>query len=95
MFNDLTPFFDPDNGMDVAVCRIDGVDHNGYLNGVVSEFYLDNSGPAIERYTFEVAAFTGWRSTVGKTVTIDSDDYKIEGIDNDGTGVLTLNLYAL
>lgn len=95
MFNDLAPFFDPGNGMDIKACRIDGVNHNGYLNGVASEFYMDNSGPAIERYTFEMQSFTGWRSIVGKTVTIESDSYAVEGIDSDGTGVLILNLYAL
>ena len=94
MFNDTEPFFNMGNGLDIVPGVIDGTRHNGYLNGVASEFYLDNSGPAVERYTFECREFTGWRSAVGKTIVISEVSYKIDGIDNDGTGVLVLNLYA-
>jgi len=94
MFNDLSLFFDPNNGMDIVPCVIDGVDHHGYLNGVAAEFHMDNSGPGVERYTFETKEFTGWRSVVGKTVTVNSKSYTIDGIDTDGTGVLVFDLFA-
>ena len=94
MFKDMTPFFDENNGTDIAAGVIDGVTHNGYLNGVEAEFYLDNSGPAVERYTFDIEYFAGWRSVVGKTIVVNGENHLIDGIDNDGTGVLTLQLFA-
>lgn len=94
MFNVLELFFSPNSGLDVKRGVIDGREHNGYINGLAAEFHMDNSGPAVERYTFEIMEFTGWRSVIGKTIVIDDSNYLIESIENDGTGVITLALYA-
>ena len=46
MFKDMTPFFDENNGTDITAGVINGVTHNGYLNGVEAEFYLGQQRPS-------------------------------------------------
>lgn len=75
----------------------------GYLDADQAEFYLDGAVPAQERYVFTTEVFTRWRQAKNATFTIAADDaalralpttFKVTGAQPDGTGLLTLQLYA-
>lgn len=66
----------------------------GYLDQDLTDFNLDNTGPSQERYLFVCQVFSDWRSAVGKTLTIGTTSYTVTNSVADGTGLLTLSLYA-
>lgn len=92
---DTAVFFDPTDGMTVSA-RITSLSLSmeGYFDQDLTEFNLDNSGPSQERYLFVCEVFTTWRTAVGETLVIDSTNYKITSAAADGTGLVTLSLYA-
>ena len=92
---DDSVFFNSDDGMTVSGTIADlDITTDGYLDQDLTDFNLDNTGPSQERYLFVCQVFSTWRSAVGKTLVIGTTSYTIINSVADGTGLLTLSLYA-
>lgn len=92
---DTSVFFKPEDGFTVkGTISTLNVTVNGLFDQDLTDFNLDNSGPSQEKYLFVCQEFTDWRSAVGKTMTIGTASYTITNSVSDGTGLLTLSLYA-
>lgn len=91
--DDLTPFFNTGDGLTTSAV-LNGETLVGYFDNADISFYLDDEGPAEEKYTFVTQSFTNWSQSVGSSLTIGSDSYRITRAAPDGTGLLVLNLYA-
>ncbi len=87
---DLSVFF---AGLDALSAQLQGSDSTltGYLDGASTDFFLDVSETADERYTFTTPVFSGWRGCVGKTLHIDTTDYTIIHLHEEA-GLLRVHL---
>ena len=91
--DNVATFFNRADGLTTDAVY-DGATLIGYFDGDLTNFLIDDAGPAVERYTFVTETFSGWRSSIGQFLTIGSDSYRITGAQPDGSGLIVLNLYA-
>ena len=97
-------FFDPADGFTLTGF-IDslGVTLVGMIDADSTEWYIENGDPAQDKHFFQCPIFRQWRDAQGATFTLEADvaearalpsSFTVISVQPDGTGLVTLQLYA-
>lgn len=90
----LSAFFNPDDGLTVSAKVVDeSATINGYFDILDESYFVDDSSEAV-RAELVCQTKDAPRSIVGKSLTVDGINYRVNSRKADATGVTTLSLLA-
>ncbi len=88
----IEEFFDLDDGFLVSVnFGTSGLQASGYFSVLESEFYLDDT-ESVRRAELVCGEFTGSADIIGESTTIQGAIYRVNSVEPDGTGLITIGL---